>query len=80
MDRGEVKKSIIESLSEIGMIEVCSINDFVFTLFIKGDGLTSYKKCTKIQDTLSEFLDNDYPLIQVMVNDEDFYLCVMSKI
>lgn len=76
----KVKTSIVKSLFSLGQIEVLSIKDSVFTLMVKGNNMTSFSKVNKIQSVLSENgIDTKYPVLDVMKNEDDYLIMVMSS-
>lgn len=65
-------------LSKVGKIEVIK-EGIVFTLLMKGSGLSNHKIVTGITMAVLDSVGDKYPNIEVMKNDDDFMLLVLSS-
>ena len=73
------RETIIEALSEFGVVHVISIKES-FVLLIKGTEMDKFTKVNSVMGILqvNEVMDN-YPKTQVMKNEEDYLLITLNK-
>ena len=66
-----------EKLSKYGTVLVAK-EGAVFTVFIKGNGLSQSTKLMKIGAIIHEYAGEKYPDIEVFLNEDDFILSVLK--
>lgn len=78
IDKKKLSKSLI-IINGVKDIEVLSIADH-FVLLLKGEGLDKYQKVNQIMDLLNNSgCVQEFPNIQSMKNDKDYFIITMNK-
>ena len=71
-------ENLKKELSKVGTIQAIK-EGVVFTLLMKGSGLSNYKIVSEITMAVLDSIGDKYPNIEVMKNDDDFLLLVLSS-
>ena len=71
-------ENLKKELSKVGTIQAIK-EGVVFTLLMKGSGLSNYKIVSGITMDVLDYVGDKYPNIEVMKNDDDFLLLVLSS-
>ena len=66
-----------QQLLKYGTIQLCK-EGYVFTLLITGEKLDNWKTVNAIQMGVLEYVGDNYPLIECVKNDEN-YFCMVLK-
>jgi hypothetical protein len=51
----------------------------VFTLLLTGKGLSKWDTVNRINMDVAEFVGDEYPILEVMKNDDGFFLMVLRR-
>jgi hypothetical protein len=65
-----------ELLSKYGTIQLCK-KDYVFTLLMTGENLRNWQLVNEIQTEVVKCVGAEYPVIECMRNDKDFFCIVL---
>lgn len=66
-----------EELSNIAVIEVINA-DYVFTLLLRGKGLSNWKTFNRINDLVLQETGEKFPMVESMKNGDDFFMMVLK--
>lgn len=71
------KEQVIQDLSKYGVVEAFNDNHSLVCL-ITGEGFTNASTFLKVTKIVGNYAGDRFPLMQCMVNKEDFILIVMK--
>jgi hypothetical protein len=71
----EIKKE----LSRFSTIEVFKVGDRILTILLTGTGLDSMDVYNRITDIFMGELVKTYPYVEVMKNENNYFLLVLKK-
>jgi hypothetical protein len=71
-----MKEKLIRQLNKFGTLKICKVG-FVLTILIIGEDLSNWKKLNSIQEIIIKVAGAKYPIIEVLVNDENLFCMVL---
>jgi hypothetical protein len=75
--KAPTENQTIKALTKFGDIQVFNEN-LVFTVLITGTDLTNMLRQLDIQDILVRYAADRYPIIEVMKNEDNYFLAVLK--
>lgn len=76
-----MEAKIIRAIQKYGNIDIEVLKvGFVLTLLLTGKGLSNIRTVMDIQTKISTITDKQYPIVEVLKNDYNFFLIVLKPI